>query len=96
MKLPISPTRLFSFALGVAILAAPALTRAQSGPYLAKPGEAPLTVYVAICATSDGFIRMYSALDQNLFAKCESNDAVSFLFADLNGNWWEINSDRSL
>lgn len=25
----------------------------------------------------------------------ESNDAASFLFADLNGNWWEINSDRS-
>jgi catechol 2,3-dioxygenase-like lactoylglutathione lyase family enzyme len=26
----------------------------------------------------------------------ESNDAASFLFTDLNGNWWEINSDRSL
>lgn len=25
----------------------------------------------------------------------ESNDAVSFQFADLNGNWWEINSVRS-
>ena len=39
------------------------------GPYLAKPGETPVTIYVATCATSGGFIHMYTALDQNLFAK---------------------------
>jgi catechol 2,3-dioxygenase-like lactoylglutathione lyase family enzyme len=33
---------------------------------------------------------------RELEAISESNDAASFLFADLNGNWWEINSDRSL
>ena len=26
---------------------------------------------------------------------CEANDAASFLFADLNGNWWEISSAQS-
>ena len=62
-------TKSFCFAASLALLAAPAPTRAQSGPYVAKPGEAPLTVYVATCATSGGFIHMYSALDQNLFAK---------------------------
>jgi len=33
---------------------------------------------------------------RELEAISESNDAASFLFADLNGNWWEISSDRSL
>jgi catechol 2,3-dioxygenase-like lactoylglutathione lyase family enzyme len=32
---------------------------------------------------------------RELEATSESNDAASFLIADLNGNWWEINSDRS-
>jgi len=54
-------------AIYIATLIVPHLVRAN--PYLAKPGEAPLTVYVATCATSGGFIHMYSALDQNLFAK---------------------------
>jgi NitT/TauT family transport system substrate-binding protein len=62
-------TKSFCFALCLAVLTAPALTRAQSNPYLAKVGEAPLTIYVATCATSGGFIHMYTALDQNLFAK---------------------------
>ena len=42
---------------------------ASANPYLAKPGEAPTPVYAATCATSGGFIHMYTALDQNLFAK---------------------------
>ena len=50
-----------------AIFIAPILTRAN--PYLAKSGEAPTTVYIATCATSGGFIHMYTALDQNLFSK---------------------------
>jgi NitT/TauT family transport system substrate-binding protein len=47
----------------------PTIVRAQTSPYLAKPGETPVTIYVATCATSGGFIHMYTALDQNLFAK---------------------------
>ena len=50
-----------------AIFLAPISTSAN--PYLAKPGEAPTLVYAATCATSGGFIHMYTALDQNLFAK---------------------------
>jgi hypothetical protein len=50
-----------------AILLTPLSTSAN--PYLAKPGEAPTPVYAATCATSGGFIHMYTALDQNLFAK---------------------------
>jgi hypothetical protein len=121
-------------------------TTARANPYLAKPGETPVSVFAATCATSGGFIHMYTALDQNLFAKyglavkhvvirtgtninlaalatdkiqflycagdstipgmaagsdatleevSEAKSNVSFLFADSNGNWWEINSDRS-
>jgi hypothetical protein len=42
---------------------------ASANPYLAKPGKAPTPVYAATCATSGGFIHMYTALDQNLFVK---------------------------
>ena len=42
---------------------------AHSNPYLAKPGEAPVTVYVATCATSGGFMHLYTALGNNLFGK---------------------------
>src|SRR6266508_1334880 len=49
--------------LGSAILLTPISTSAN--PYLAKPGEAPVGVYIATCATSGGFIHMYTALDQN-------------------------------
>ncbi len=42
---------------------------ATANPYLAKPGEAPVTVRVATCAVSGGFIHLYSALDNGLFDK---------------------------
>lgn len=42
---------------------------APANPYLAKPGEAPVTVRVATCAVSGGFIHLYSALDNGLFDK---------------------------
>jgi hypothetical protein len=54
-------------ALRLIILLAPAVT--HSNPYLAKPGETPVTVYVATCATSGGFIHLYTMLDQNILAK---------------------------
>ena len=53
--------------LCLTILLAPAL--AHSNPYLAKPGEAPVTVYVSTCAVTGGFIHLYIALDQKLFEK---------------------------
>ena len=51
----------------VTILLAPALT--HSNPYLAKPGEAPVSVYVSTCAVTGGFIHLYTALDQKIFEK---------------------------
>jgi ABC-type nitrate/sulfonate/bicarbonate transport system substrate-binding protein len=57
----------FARVLCLSILLAPAVT--HSNPYLAKPGEAPVTVYVATCATSGGFIHLYTALDQNILGK---------------------------
>ncbi len=39
----------------------------EANPYLAKPGENPVTVRAATCAISGGFIHLYSALDYGLF-----------------------------
>ena len=55
--------------IGVVVICILAASFARANPYLAKPGEAPVTVYVATCAVSGGFIQLYSALDQNLFEK---------------------------
>ena len=41
----------------------------MANPYLAKPGEAPVSVRVATCAVSGGCIHLYTALDNNLFEK---------------------------
>ena len=42
---------------------------AGANPYLAKPGEPSLTVRVAACAITGGFIHLYAALDNGLFEK---------------------------
>ena len=42
---------------------------AGANPYLAKPGEPLLTVRVAACAITGGFIHLYAALDNGLFEK---------------------------
>ncbi|TMB64770.1 MAG: hypothetical protein E6J54_27135, partial [Deltaproteobacteria bacterium] len=42
---------------------------ASANPYLAKSSESPVTVRVATCAISGGFIHLYSALDYGLFDK---------------------------
>ena len=42
---------------------------AGANPYLAKTGETPVTVRVATCAISGGFIHLYAALDNGLFDK---------------------------
>jgi len=40
-----------------------------ANPYLAKPGETPVTVTAATCATTGGFVHFYAALDNGLFEK---------------------------
>lgn len=40
-----------------------------ANPYLAKPGERPVTLRMATCAVSGGFVHLYAALDYGLFAK---------------------------
>jgi len=57
----------FTRVLCLTVLLLPAL--AHSNPYLPKPGEAPVTVYVSTCAVTGGFIHLYTALDQKIFEK---------------------------
>jgi NitT/TauT family transport system substrate-binding protein len=57
----------FTRVLCLTVLLLPALTHAN--PYLPKPGEAPVTVYVSTCAVTGGFIHLYTALDQKIFEK---------------------------
>lgn len=39
----------------------------QANPYVAKPGEKPVTLRIATCAVSGGFVHLYTALDHKLF-----------------------------
>jgi hypothetical protein len=55
--------RRFARVLCLLILLAPALT--HSNPYLAKPEEAPVSVYVSTCAVTGGFIHLYTPLIKN-------------------------------
>jgi TRAP-type uncharacterized transport system substrate-binding protein len=41
----------------------------HANPYLAKPGEAPVTVYLSTCAVTGGFMHIYTTPDQNIFEK---------------------------
>ena len=45
------------------------LATANANPFLAKAGEAPITVQVATCAVSGGFVHLYTAIDNGLFDK---------------------------
>ena len=42
---------------------------AQSNPYLARPGERPVSIRIATCAVSGGFAHLYTALENHLFDK---------------------------
>ena len=42
---------------------------AQVNPYLARPGERPISVRIATCAVSGGFAHLYTALENDLFDK---------------------------
>src|SRR5437899_253475 len=44
-------------------------TPTRANPYLAKPGEPPVTVRAAACAITGGFIHLYAAIDYGLFDK---------------------------
>jgi len=55
------------FAAALAIAWAP--LSAHANPYLARPGERPVTVRIATCAVSGGFAHLYTALDNHLFDK---------------------------
>jgi len=44
-------------------------TFAQVNPYLARPGERPISVRIATCAVSGGFAHLYTALENSLFDK---------------------------
>ena len=40
-----------------------------ANPYLAKPGERPLSMRISTCAVTGGFVHLYTALDNGLFEK---------------------------
>ena len=42
---------------------------AQVNPYIARPGERPMSIRIATCAVSGGFAHLYTALENNLFDK---------------------------
>src|SRR4030095_13575436 len=42
---------------------------AQANPYVAKPGERSITLRIATCAVSGGFVHLYTAIDNKLFSK---------------------------
>lgn len=54
----------FGSRCAIALMIASALFKADltmANPYLAKPGEPPVTVRVATCAVSGGFMHLYTA-----------------------------------
>ena len=67
-------TALFVVATGKLAFALIAVTlvfapRAWANPYLVKPGERPVSLRIATCAVSGGFVHLYTALDNGLFDK---------------------------
>ncbi|MBI2998103.1 MAG: ABC transporter substrate-binding protein [Deltaproteobacteria bacterium] len=60
------------FGLGIALAVSGSVLlplAVEANPYLAKPGEVPVSVTAATCATSGGYVHFYSALDHGLFDK---------------------------
>jgi ABC-type nitrate/sulfonate/bicarbonate transport system substrate-binding protein len=66
-KEPSVMKKFFSILILSACLLLP--SSSEANPYVTKPGEAPVTVRVAACAITGGFIHLYSALDYGLFDK---------------------------
>jgi hypothetical protein len=44
-------------------------TRTHANPYLAKSADSPVKLRIATCALSRGFVHLYAAIDNGLFAK---------------------------
>ncbi|MBI3001179.1 MAG: hypothetical protein HYY46_22435, partial [Deltaproteobacteria bacterium] len=60
------------FGLGIALAVSGSVLlplAVEANPYLAKPGEMPVSVTAATCATSGGYVHFYTALDNGLFDK---------------------------
>jgi len=55
------------FFLALLLCCSPQLQAAN--PYLAKPGETPVSIRAATCAISGGFMHLYTAVDNRLFEK---------------------------
>lgn len=53
------------FVVGLLLVGA----ESQANPYVAKPGEKAVTLRIATCAVSGGFVHLYTALDNKLFDK---------------------------
>jgi NitT/TauT family transport system substrate-binding protein len=51
----------------IVLLCAMNSVNARANPFLAKSGEAPMTVQVATCAVSGGFVHLYTAIDNGIF-----------------------------
>ena len=56
-------------ALLLSLISVLQIASAAANPYLAKPGDPIMSVRVATCAISGGFIHLYTALDNKLFDK---------------------------
>lgn len=76
--------------LTMAVAAAPL----RANPYLPKPGEAPVTVYLSTCAVTGGFMHVYTALDQNIFEKYGINVKHVVIRGGTNVNLAALGSDE--
>ena len=54
---------------GLSLAIAGVSSPVYANPYVARPGERPLTLRIATCAVSGGFVHLYTAIDNKLFSK---------------------------
>jgi NitT/TauT family transport system substrate-binding protein len=64
-----APTTRLGLSLAVALLTWIHSPAHAANPFLPKPGEPPVTVHVATCAVSGGFVHLYTAMDNGIFGK---------------------------
>jgi ABC-type nitrate/sulfonate/bicarbonate transport system substrate-binding protein len=76
--------------LALTVTAAPV----RANPYLPKPGEAAVTVYLSTCAVTGGFMHVYTALDQNIFEKYGINVKHVVIRGGTNVNLAALGSDE--
>lgn len=46
---------------------------ALANPYLAKPGERPLSMRISTCAVTGGFVHLYTGVDYGFFESMAIN-----------------------